>query len=109
MTYLKKFDSQIVEVFPESGLIKTHIREAFHIAGKQYGWAGNPIGIGIAEEIVEFAAADNMDICVTVGDNPTIFCMNSRHWTELAKKFNSYYPIGDKKLVVVPWSEMKRV
>lgn len=109
MSYLKMFGSQMVEIYPEDKFVKTHIREPFFSAGKMFGWTGNTVGIGIAEEIVEFAVQNSFSICVTVGDNPNVFSMNSFAWKEFSEKHKSIHQVGDKKLLVVQWSEMKKV
>jgi hypothetical protein len=107
---LKQFGTQHCEIDDQEGYLFTTINEPFYTAGKLLGWKGNPVGVGIAKEIVDFAAERWYNIAVTIGNNPHRFVFDAEEWKALCEKNKWTYDISANKILyVLPWSMMKKV
>lgn len=107
---IKKFGSQMILVYPDQKIIKTSIREPFFSAGKQFGWTGNSVGIGLSEEIIEFAFKNDYDICVSVGENPNLFWTSAKTWKSVCESKKQFFDLHDgKRLYVYQWSRLEKV
>ena len=107
--YVKKFGTQQVIVDPSEKAIYTTLKEPFFSAGKQYGWSGNTVGLGIAKEIVNFAVANDYEINVRVGDKPEQFSIKAKDWLELVRKYKSIWKTKEgKEIYIVQWSSLNK-
>ena|SRR3990167_3537833 len=109
-SYLKKFGSQMVVLYPDQKILKTHINESFHTAGTQFSWKGNPEGIGLSEIIVQYAYSNGMDIVITVSDNPDMFFTSASQWKNVCETNKQFWDVNNgTKLYVFQFSRMERI
>lgn len=107
---LRKFGTQDCNIDDKEGYVYTTLEEPWYRAGVILGWSGNPSGIGIAKEIVEFAAARWYSIAVSVGTNSRWFIFDAEKWKNLCEENNWIYKLHEgKTLYVLPWSIMRGV
>jgi hypothetical protein len=107
---LKRFGSQTVNIDELEGYLYTHLEECWYKAGKTLGWKGNSTGIGIAKDIVDYAASKWLNIAVTVGSNPHWFIFDAEEWKKICEANKWIYQVDhDKIIYVLPWSMLKKV
>jgi hypothetical protein len=101
----KQFGSQTVEV-SEFSLI-THINEPFMIAGKVFGWKGRTPGIGLQDNIVNFAAEHDLVIIFTVGENKKRYRYLGKDWKQICEDNKWLYTVSNGTIVyVLPWDKV---
>ena len=99
------FSGQIVTLDLVSSSLTLNIREPFFYAGQKYGWAGDPVGIGINEGIINYARSQLLELRFTVGDNSPIYCADPVEWALFCEKHHSKYRAGNTWLLVYPFSK----
>lgn len=109
-SYPKKFGSQMVIVYPDQKVLRTNIRECFHTAGRKFSWKGSPEGIGLSEEIIQFAYKNDMDIVITVGENPDMFFTSASLWKNTCETNKQFWDVDNgTKVYVFQLSRMDRI
>ena len=86
-------------------LLKFQVREPFYSAGKQFGWQGVTVGLGISEEALEYALQHNCRIQVRVGEKKDrAYEIAAQAWKAFAEKNGSIMKCKDTKIYVIQWS-----
>jgi hypothetical protein len=80
------------------------IREPFYSAGKKYQWPYKPIGLGINHK--HFSEPE---LRVQVGDDPSVYVLETSKAIEVIKTYNSIHYTGSTKLGVVPFELFRKV
>jgi len=89
----------------ESNRLYVLIREPYYSAGKQFGWAGSPVGLGINEYALEFAIKNRASIRVFVGNTKDrVYETDAEHWRKFALGHNAIETRGSTTLYVIQWS-----
>ena len=79
-----------------------HIREPYYTAGKQFGWEGKSIGLGIAEHLFQ-----KPRIYVTVGNNKKIWTITTEKAKQFVNKHKSFHYADGTKLWVIAWEQFE--
>lgn len=86
-------------------ILQFTIREPFFSAGKQFGWLGQTIGLGINEDALNFALKHNCKLRVKVGDiNNRVYEVDPAEWMQFAYKTKSIMVKGSTKLLIAQWT-----
>lgn len=82
-----------------------HVREPFYSAGKQFGWKGATIGLGINQHALRFAVDHFLTIRVTVENRKKAYEIPAVEWLRFAQKHNSVMMKGNTEIFVVQWAK----
>lgn len=94
------------EVEFKSGELRFNIREPFYSAGKWFGWEGNTLGIGINEDILNFAKKHDCLLIITVGDSKQEYLTTPKAVENFCEQYKSYYKIKGVKLYIIQWARL---
>lgn len=89
----------------DDNILHFHIEEPFYSAGKQFGWSGASIGLGINAEALAYAVGIRCQIQVTVGKNKNAYLIKAKTWQNFTKNHNAFMIRGETNLHVVQWSK----
>lgn len=113
MKQFLKFDNQEAVWFEEKGVLYVHIDSIFHSAGKQYGWEGDPAGIGLNEKLITFAVSEYATILLHIGNSPTLYSINAVDWKLFSFEHKSFYVKETEKgkivLFIMQVSQLKQI
>ena len=93
--------------FPKEKILLFHIREPFYSAGKQFGWKGAPIALGINKQALNYALENNLKIRVVVGSkNPgRSYEILAEEWEEFSLKHGAIMKKGKTVIYVCQWTK----
>lgn len=91
--------------YEEFGILHAHIREPFYSAGKQYGWNGSTLGLGLSKAALIYALRHKLLIRVTVGNNPNSYQTSPQRWLDFARQHDAIMDRGETRLFILQWSE----
>lgn len=92
------------EYYQYMGVLFTVIREPFYSAGKQYGWSGNPIGLGLSQQALDHALRNSLLIRVQVGTTDKMYETSPRQWLDFARQHHALQQRGDTRLFIMQWT-----
>ena len=99
------FRGEIFRLNTVTKILSFHIIAPFYSAGKQFGWFGATVGLGINEEALEFAIQNKLTIKVTVGSNKKAYEILALKWKEFALQHNSIMTKRDTTIYICQWSK----
>jgi len=99
------FKGQKFKVSFDEGFLQFHIKEPFYSAGKQFGWFGASIGLGINKQALEYAIANDLSIRVIVGSKPSVYECTSVSWKLFCDTHNSFMIRGNAEICVIQWNK----
>lgn len=97
------FRGESFELDTETNILSFHIRETFFSAGKQFGWKGATVGLGINDEALEFACRNKLLIRVTVGSNKNTYEISALNWRAFARQHKAFMTRGQTRLCICQW------
>lgn len=90
----------------EECILRVHIREPFFSAGKQFGWKGATIGLGISKEALDYALKHGCKIQVTVGEKTDrAYEVAAQTWKDFAEGHGSIMTCKNTQLYIIQWSK----
>jgi hypothetical protein len=93
-------NGELVEYNESEGILSLHIREPYYTAGKRFGWIGTKIGIGISQQIIDFAHKKRLVLIrVTVGKGTKQYQIERRKYVESSDRMFKKGTV----LILVPW------